>query len=88
MSEIIPQGISLMLYGRVNGHTSRLVEYHETVVLESYWHIETAVGLKETVILQSQHDNVPLLYHIYAADGLASPRYTALLTLQLCEQPP
>ena len=45
MSEIIPEGISLMPYGRVYGHTVWLIEHHKAVVLKGYRHIQTAVGL-------------------------------------------
>ena len=88
MCEIVAEGVSLMLYGGVNGHTAGLVEHHKTLILKGNRHIQAAVWLKEAVILKAEDDYVPVIDRINAADSLVVPRNAAFLPFEPSQQPP
>jgi hypothetical protein len=54
VGEEIAQGVPLMLYRGVDGHTAGLVEHHKALILKGYGYIESTVGLKEAVVLKGE----------------------------------
>lgn len=86
VGEVISEGIPLMPYGRVYGHTAGLIEHHKAVILKGYGHIKTAVWFKEAVVLHAEDYPVPCRDRINAPNGNTVPCYAALLTFKLCQQ--
>ena len=76
-----------MLYGRVYGHSSGLVEYRKAGVLKGYGNFEAAVGLEEALVLKTEHYHVPFFHRIYAAYHGAVAGDTALTAFKPCQQP-
>lgn len=85
--EIVPEGVSLMLYGGMHRDSCRLVEYHEPLVLENYRYVQSGIGFKKALILKAEYYLVAGEYLVNAPYDLAPAGDTVFLSFKSGQEP-
>jgi len=87
MREAVPESVTLMFYGRVNGNSGRLVEYNEPCTLIDDGDVKLCGRFKLAAVRQSENYLVSGKNGVDTAYDLAVPGDAVLAALELSEEP-
>ncbi len=86
MRKVISERIIPVLYRRVYGHSSGLIEDYNVFVFEGNGHAERRIRLKKACVLMTENNNIPGVHRIDTADCNTVSCNAVILPFELCQK--